>query len=119
MSPNSATNFVVSISKGLALSPAATLYYVYIILGDPGAVRRRRKLSRTGKESPWDATLTEPVPRLIWVLASDWAQKVIFDKHSNELRNWFFLQGGEGVKRELGLALLWTGKMGLLTGTGI
>ena len=88
MSPNSATNFVVSISKRLALSPAATLYYVYIILGDPGAVRRRRKLSRTGKESPWDATLTEPVPRLIWVLASDWAQKVIFDKHSNELRNW-------------------------------
>ena len=28
-------------------------------------------------------------------------------------------EGREGVKWELGLALLWTGKMGLLTGTGI
>ena len=25
------------------------------------------------------------------MLASDWAQKIIIDKHSNELQNWFFL----------------------------
>ena len=43
------------------------------------------------REPAWDATLTEPVPRLTRMLASDWAQKVIIDKHSNELRNWFFL----------------------------
>ena len=33
----------------------------------------------------------EPVPRLIGMLASDWAQKVIIDKHANQLWNWFFL----------------------------
>ena len=51
MSPNSATNSVVSVFKRLTLSPAATLYYMYIIPGDPGAVSRRRKLSRTGKRA--------------------------------------------------------------------
>ena len=51
MSPNSATNSVVSVFKRLTLSPATTLYYMYIIPGDPGAVSRRRKLSRTGKRA--------------------------------------------------------------------
>ena len=51
MSPNSTTNSVVSVFKRLALSPAATLYYMFIILGDPGAVIRRWKLSITGKRA--------------------------------------------------------------------
>ena len=81
MSPNSAANSVVSVFKRLTLSPAATLYYVYIM-----------KVIKNGKESrPGMLLLTEPVPRLTRMLASDWAQNVIIDKHSNELRNWFFL----------------------------
>ena len=40
MSPNSAANSVVSVFKRLTLSPAATLYYVYIM-----------KVIKNGKES--------------------------------------------------------------------
>ena len=38
MSPNNATNSLVSVFKRLALYPASTLYYIYTILGDPGTV---------------------------------------------------------------------------------
>ena len=40
MSPNSAANSVVSVFKRLTVSPAATLYYVYIM-----------KVIKNGKES--------------------------------------------------------------------
>ena len=51
MSPNSAANSVVSVFKRLTLSPAATLYYVYIM-----------KVIKNGKESrPGMLLLTEPV----------------------------------------------------------
>ena len=36
---------------------------------------RKGKCSRTGRENPWDATLKEPVPRLIRTLVCDWAKK--------------------------------------------
>ena len=32
---------------------------------------RKGKFSRTGRESPWDTTLNEPVPRLIRMLVCD------------------------------------------------
>ena len=37
---------------------------------------RKGKFSRTGRESPWDTTLNEPVPRLIRMLVSDWAKNI-------------------------------------------
>ena len=51
------------------------------ILGDPGAVSWSGKttakdFTKDGRENPWNATLTKPVPLLIQTLISDWAQEI-------------------------------------------
>ena len=38
---------------------------------------RRIWAFKNWRESPWDATLKEPVPRLIRMLVCDWAAKII------------------------------------------
>ena len=52
------------------------------ILGDPGAVSWSGKttakdFTKDGRENPWNATLTKPVPLLIQTLISDWAQEIV------------------------------------------
>ena len=43
--------------------------------GQSGRDKRRRKFSRTGERDPGVLLLKKPVPRLMRVLFSDWAQK--------------------------------------------
>ena len=40
-----------------------------------GKKLKAEKVFKNRRESPWDGTLNEPVPRLIWILVSYWAQK--------------------------------------------
>ena len=42
-----------------------------------GSGKTEAKVFKNGWKSPWDATLNEPVPRLIRILVCDWAQKII------------------------------------------
>ena len=35
------------------------------------------KVFKNGRDHPWDATVNKPVPRLIRMLVSDWAQKYL------------------------------------------
>ena len=35
------------------------------------------KVFKNGRHHPWDATVNKPVPRLIGMLVSDWAQKYL------------------------------------------
>ena len=42
-----------------------------------GSGKTEAKVFKNGQESPWDATLNEPVPQLIRILVCDWAQKII------------------------------------------
>ena len=64
----------------IKLNIASTLIYLhsikcYAIVGDPGAVSRVDKMFET---SPWALTLTEPVPEVFELPASDWPEKDIF-----------------------------------------
>ena len=42
-----------------------------------GSGKTEAKVFKNGHKSPRDATLNEPVPRLIRILVCDWAQKMI------------------------------------------
>ena len=42
-----------------------------------GSGKTEAKVFKNGRKSPRDATLNEPVPRLIRILVCDWAQKII------------------------------------------
>ena len=44
-----------------------------LILGGPGAGLTAVSVFKNGREKPWDATVKEPVPRLIRMFVSDWA----------------------------------------------
>ena len=63
------------------------LYYLDVLGGHlrPGAVSWVRK---NGRECPWNATLNEPVPRLIRILGCDWAQKIVLWLSSIVLLSW-------------------------------
>ena len=44
-----------------------------LILGGPGAGLTAVSVFKNGREKPWDATVKEPVPRLIRMFVPDWA----------------------------------------------
>lgn len=67
----------------------------YSILGDQGAVtwvgKNGGEFFKNGCERPWDATLNKPVPWLIRMLASDWAQKILSEASIDRAVSLIFL----------------------------
>ena len=67
----------------------------YSILGDQGAVtwvgKKGGEVFKNGCERPWDATLNKPVPWLIRMLASDWAQKILSEASIDRAVSLIFL----------------------------
>ena len=76
--------------------------------GQSGRVKRRRirKVFKNGRESPWGATLIEPVPRLIRILVSDSAQKIIGGQQFYHAAFVIFLYEGAKLQTRLFAAVV-------------